>query len=866
MKVFISSTTAGLGSYRAFAAELLSVWHGVDPVWQETLTANDQSAVGYLSDKIGGCDRVICLIGPYLGTCPPNQPPTQRRSYCQMEYDKAKQDGKPIHIFDGRECQLDNVSQPESAPDRQLQEAFWKELEQSEGPLRPAFRDHAELSKLLLRLIQEWEAGSDSVRNLPTPLNLLCRRLNHKILMLDSLGSALSFVGCLAAAEVARSEPLPVSKLKLLQSAASGSKFVAKLAYADFVDLVKWYEDARQREVPHEHAEIEKRFETAIRLLRVLESYLLVRVEHNSGMLSLRVYRGHSPERKNNLQPCEDFNAMSCHGNVYLLDVRRKKAMCLSPQLQSLPKDPDTLCAWVGEPSATTTFLRPLVSGMDPVPAPTPRPEAPSESALLASHSWTVLAKAYERQLSEYCGGWRTVGAVAETRNRVERFLVVHDAPAALPAGLWRAKDDAGETARKRICQVFGHWSACSKTDSQLISRVHHFESGDRPAIVATIPAGMSRLSRFLLPGAPRLDLGTEPLRQLIFGTVELCRFLASQGLRLIHVSPSDLYWDGKQRSQLTGFGGILADGECLPHDGALWDVLSGDERPIVAPELTEEEAGATIASEMFAVGVLLQRCRHEPIYPRPQGDQDDVQDNNMFDDWRVSPLECLVFHCLARNPNRRFITWDQFQHYFDVCTAPDAEAQLTKPTMVQLANGLWISRCPISNYQYERFCDEQRQDVPAQSLAWNYSTPFGPVVGISIADCEGYCEWLGERYGGRWRLPTVAEWTDAAGTGPFPWGDTAPSPALANYWGGCRGPTVVGAYPTSHSEMELRDMAGNVWEWCWDRAPDGPWRLLKGGSFSSPKHDLQIRSEDRRIAGGRYLDVGFRVVQEGAN
>ena len=455
------------------------------------------------------------------------------------------------------------------------------------------------------------------------------------------------------------------------------------------------------------------------------------------------------------------------------------------------------------------------------------------------------------------------MGAPTETRNLVQLFLATRDDPSDLPAGLWRAKDGLDETARRRIGEQFERWHDYARVEPELVARVLHLERGKRPAIVAVIPPGMHPLTKFLAPGSPPLDPNAQALRRLVRGVVKLCRFLGSQGVRLILCSPADLYWDGEQQCQLAGVGSTLADGECMPQDSALWDILSGDESPIVAPELISG-ARASIASEMFAVGVLLQRCRRqEPPMPLPAGDRNDVQDANMRDEWRNDPLDCLVFHCLARHPHRRFVTWEQFVAYFDICTGPNAVARLTQPDMISLGDRLCISRCPISNFQYERFCRDRQQNAPAQFLSWPYATPFAPVVGASVGDCEDYCAWLGKQYGGRWRLPTASEWLTAAGTAIFPWGAEAPNPTLANYWGAWRGPTVAGAFPRDSDNGGLRDMAGNVWEWCSDHVPGGPWRVLKGGSFASPGSHLQTHVKDHRIAGGRYNDVGFRVIRE---
>jgi len=142
------------------------------------------------------------------------------------------------------------------------------------------------------------------------------------------------------------------------------------------------------------------------------------------------------------------------------------------------------------------------------------------------------------------------------------------------------------------------------------------------------------------------------------------------------------------------------------------------------------------------------------------------------------------------------------------------------------------------------------------------------PVVHISWNDALAYCRWAGKR------LPTEVEWERAA-RGPFaaavlPWGDELnPGGAwLNNIWqgkfpgentreDGFAATAPVGSYPPS--PWGLRDMSGNVWEWCNDwYAPDTYWRLRARHSFTpteADSHDPAEPGVPKRVQrGGSFL------------
>ncbi|RPJ57523.1 MAG: glycoside hydrolase [Acidobacteria bacterium] len=202
----------------------------------------------------------------------------------------------------------------------------------------------------------------------------------------------------------------------------------------------------------------------------------------------------------------------------------------------------------------------------------------------------------------------------------------------------------------------------------------------------------------------------------------------------------------------------------------------------------------------------------------------------------------------------------------------------------VTISKPFYLGVLEVTNEQYEKF--DPLHAYMRGKIGFSIDDKEA-VVFVTWREAKAFCDWLAQKEGLPYRLPTEAEWEYACRAGtttPFSTGQTLPAEFLKNpdnSWypepHSSRGSQevvrlVVGQ--TAANPWGLFDMHGNVEEWCSDwygpyepngqRDPvgrsDGDFKVSRGGSHGTVGFYLRSANRMGSLPDDRSHLIGFRV------
>jgi len=200
------------------------------------------------------------------------------------------------------------------------------------------------------------------------------------------------------------------------------------------------------------------------------------------------------------------------------------------------------------------------------------------------------------------------------------------------------------------------------------------------------------------------------------------------------------------------------------------------------------------------------------------------------------------------------------------------------QPTHQVTLKAFSIAKTETTVAQWRTFCSATGRQMP-EPPSWGWINS-NPIVNVSWQDAVEYCDWLSDKTGELYRLPTEAEWEYAARGG---------NKSKGFKYSGAQSIDVVGWFDANSNkqtqpvgvkranELGIYDMSGNVWEWCKDwygpytaevqtnpRGPaSGSGRVVRGGSWVGNAQYCRAANRilDGINPGGRVSMLGFRLV-----
>lgn len=202
--------------------------------------------------------------------------------------------------------------------------------------------------------------------------------------------------------------------------------------------------------------------------------------------------------------------------------------------------------------------------------------------------------------------------------------------------------------------------------------------------------------------------------------------------------------------------------------------------------------------------------------------------------------------------------------------------ASLNPLKMVHV-DAFWLQRNEVTVQQYRECVLSGSCSIPGSGEGCNWNLvprQNHPINCVSATQANDYARWFSKQDEFAYRLPSNVEWEHAAtarGTGEHPWGSGAilgrcnicdrsctwrwHDTSVDDHWPET---APVGLFSECAGPDQIRDLIGNVAEWC---STSNPGHFdLRGGSWASPTKFCDPRLPNLKQATFQDATTGFRL------
>jgi|GEM_PF-5352091 len=190
---------------------------------------------------------------------------------------------------------------------------------------------------------------------------------------------------------------------------------------------------------------------------------------------------------------------------------------------------------------------------------------------------------------------------------------------------------------------------------------------------------------------------------------------------------------------------------------------------------------------------------------------------------------------------------------------APYAPELLLVAARDALGHDFYVGRFAVTFEEFDFFCQQTGRPLKEDE---DWGRQNNPAIHVSWDEAQAYVLWLTVQTGRVYLLPKYSEWEYAARAGTttiYWWGDQI-EPGDANYLD-TPGFGTFSVNSLGPNPWGLYNVLGNVDEWL-DDSPEPGFRMIGGGNWCSPAHDLRPDAQRLRVATASNNKTGFRVLR----